>query len=74
VYRVLGRYDLSLKDFDSAIQINSAPFESFWGRAQTCYEMQLYSRALQDCEKVLSLQNDFSPAQELKKIIQGQMF
>jgi len=74
VCRVLGRYDQSLEDYQRAIQIDSAPFESYWGRAQTWFEMQLYSRALSDCEKVLSLQADFVPAKELEKAIRRQMF
>ena len=40
VCRVLGRYDQSLEDYERAIQIETALFESYWGRAQTCYEMQ----------------------------------
>lgn len=74
VYRVLGKYDQSLENYERAIQLDVSCFEGFWGRAQTCFEMQFYSRALRDCEKVLNLQSDFSPAQELKKIIQRQMF
>lgn len=74
IYRVLGRYDQSLEDYDRAIQIASAPFEGYWGRAQTCFEMQLYSRVLSDCEKVLSLQADFSPAKALEKNIRRQIF
>jgi len=74
VSRVLGRYDQSLEDYERAIQIETAPFEGHWGRAQTCYEMELYSRALSDCEKVLALQADFSPAKELEKTIRRHMF
>jgi len=74
VYRVLGRYDQSLEDYERAIQIATVPFESYWGRAQTCFEMQLYSKALSDCENVLSLQEEFIPAKELEKTIRRQMF
>lgn len=74
VYRVQEKFDQSLEDYNRAIELSATLLDGFWGRAQTCFEMQLYSRALSDCQKVLSLQVDFVPAQELEKAIRRQMF
>ncbi len=74
VYRVQGKYDQSLADYDQAINLSSTSLDGFWGRAQTCFEMKLFSRALNDCRIALSLQDDFLPAQELEKTIQRGMF
>lgn len=74
VFRVQGRFDQSLEDYDQAIAIAPEQLDGFWGRAQTCFEMKLYSRALADCQKALALQADFVPAQNLEKTIRRQMF
>jgi len=74
VYRVQQRYDQSLEDYDQAIKISPEQLDGFWGRAQTGFEMKLYSRALADCQKVLTLQTDFTPAEDLEKAIRRQMF
>ncbi len=74
VFRVQGRFDQSLEDYDRAIEIAPGQIEGFWGRAQTCFEMKFFSRALADCQTLLNLQADFSPAQELEKAIRRQMF
>lgn len=74
VYRIQGNYDQSLLDYEQAIQLAPEQPDGFWGRAQTCYEMQLYSRALADCQKVLALQADFTPAADLEKTLRRQMF
>lgn len=72
--RILGIFDQSLNDYDRAIEMNPRQFEGYWGRAQTCFEMKLYSQALKDCEKVIELNNDFPPAEELKKAICQHLF
>jgi putative GTP pyrophosphokinase len=74
VYRIQGKYDQSLADYDRAVEISPTTQDGFWGRAQTCFEMQLFSRALNDCQTVLSLQSDFLPAQELQKSIHRVIF
>ncbi len=74
VYRVQGKFDLSLEDYDKAIDQSPEQFEGFWGRAQTCFEMKLYSRAITDCQKVIYLQGDFTPARELEKTIRRMIF
>ncbi len=74
VYRVEGKFDQSLEDYRRAIDITPQQFEGYWGRAQTCYEMQFYSRALNDCREVLSRQADFGPAQDLEKALRRKMF
>ncbi len=73
VYRVLGKFDQSLEDYNRALNI-SPQLDGFWGRAQTCFEMKLFTRALGDCQKALDLQADFVPAQELQKTVRRQMF
>jgi GTP pyrophosphokinase len=74
VYRVQRKYDQSLEDYDQSIAIAPEQLDGFWGRAQTCFEMKLYSRALADCQKVLALQSDFTPAEDLEKTIRRQIF
>lgn len=74
VYRVQGKYDQSLEDYDRAIDLIPEQLDGFWGRAQTCFEMKLYSRALTDCQNVLAVQADFSPAEDLERIIRRMMF
>ncbi len=74
VFRMQEKYDQSLEDYNHAIEISATQLDGFWGRAQTCFEMKLFSRALSDCQKVLSLQADFTPAQELEKTIRRQVF
>lgn len=74
VYRVQGKYDQSLKDYDRAIDLSPEQLDGFWGRAQTCFEMKLYSRALTDCRKALVLQADFTPAKDLEKTVHRMMF
>ena len=73
-FRVLGKFDQSLKNYDRAIAMSPQQYEGYWGRAQTCYEMKLYSRALNDCRKAIERNNSFSPAQELEKAIRQQLF
>ncbi len=73
-YRILGHFDHSLETYEKAVQINPSSLDAYWGRAQTCYELQMYSRALSDCERILALQEDFTPAQELAKAIQRKLF
>ncbi len=73
-YRVLGKFDQSLHDYNQAIEMYPQQHEGYWGRAQTCYEMKLFSRALADCRKTLDRKHDFSPAQELEKAIKRQIF
>ena len=63
--RILGLHDLSLQHYQHALEIDRNFPEAFWGRARTYYEMQLFAEARKDCEQLLSLQEDFSPAQEL---------
>lgn len=72
--RVLGQYDQSLTYYDKSITMAPRQYEGFWGRAQTFFEMKLYSQALKDCFKVLTLNHDFQPAAELKKVIHQQLF
>ena len=74
VYRIQEKYDLSLKDYDRAIEMSPQHYEGYWGRAQTCYEMKLFSRALNDCHKVIERKADFVPAQELEKVLRLQIF
>lgn len=74
VYRVQGKYDQSLEDYEQTITQSPEQLDGFWGRAQTCFEMKLYSRALTDCQKVLSLQTDFSPAVNLERTIRRMIF
>ena len=73
-FRVLGKFDQSLKNYDRSIAMSPQQYEGYWGRAQTCYEMKLYSRALNDCRKAIERNNSFSPAQELEKAIRQQLF
>ncbi|HEY5672179.1 MAG TPA: tetratricopeptide repeat protein [Malonomonas sp.] len=74
VYRVQGKYDQSLADYGRAVDLSATTLDGFWGRAQTCFEMKLFSRALSDCRVVLGLQADFRPALELQKAIHREVF
>lgn len=74
VHRVAGRFDQSLEDYQHAIDLAPQLGEGYWGRAQTCYEMKFYSRALNDCQKVLERQHDFVPAQDLEKALRRKIF
>ncbi len=73
-YRVLEKFDLSLEDYDKAVEMCPQQYEGYWGRAQTCFEMKLYSRALSDCRKTLERKPDFSPAQELERTLLRKLF
>ncbi|HKJ05553.1 MAG TPA: tetratricopeptide repeat protein [Geopsychrobacteraceae bacterium] len=72
--RVQQQYDQSLKDYDTAISLCPEQIDGYWGRAQTCYEMKLFSRALEDCEQILNLQPEFRPAIEFLKAVQRATF
>ncbi len=72
--RVLGRFEQSLENYNHAIEMAQQQYEGFWGRAQTYYEMQLFTKALDDCQKCLQRCADFKPAQELAKILHSQLF
>ena len=74
VYRVQGKYDQSLADYGRAVDLSATTLDGFWGRAQTCFEMKLFSRALSDCRVVLGLQADFRTALELQKTIHSEVF
>ena len=74
VYRVQGKYTQSLADYDRAVALSAATLDGYWGRAQTCFEMKLFSRALADCRTALDLQGDFQPAQDLLKTIHREIF
>ncbi|MCD6188290.1 MAG: hypothetical protein J7K09_08995 [Desulfuromusa sp.] len=73
-YRILEKFDLSLEDYDRFIDMNPQQYEGYWGRAQTCFEMKLLSRALNDCRKTLERKIDFTPALELEKTLHRQLF
>lgn len=73
-YRVLGKFDQSLENYDRVIEMNPLQHEGYWGRAQTCFEMKLLSRALSDCHKTLERKADFTPALELEKTLRRQLF
>ncbi len=72
--RVLGKFEQSLEDYNRAIDMAPQHYEGFWGRAQTYYEMQLATKALDDCQKCLQRRADFTPAQELAKILLSTLF
>jgi putative GTP pyrophosphokinase len=48
--------------------------DGFWGRAQTLYDMKLYTQSIADCEKALSIKGDFRPAHLLMKRINKLIF
>jgi len=73
-YRVLGKFDQSLESYDHVIAMNPLQHEGYWGRAQTCFEMKLLSRALSDCHKTIERKADFIPALELEKTLRRQLF
>ncbi|SEA40576.1 putative GTP pyrophosphokinase [Desulfuromusa kysingii] len=73
-YRVLEKFDLSLENYDRVIAMNPQQYEGYWGRAQTCFEMKLFSRALNDCHKTIERKADFTPALELEKALRRQLF
>ena len=73
-YRVLEKFDRSLEDYDKAIEMAPQRYEGYWGRAQTCFEMKLYSRALSDCRETLKRKSDFNPAQDLEKTLLRKLF
>ncbi len=73
-HRVVERFDQSLEDYDRAIEMAPQRYEGYWGRAQTCYEMKLYSRALSDCRNALKRKPDFAPAGELEKTLLRKLF
>ncbi len=62
-FRLVKKLERSLDDYDQSIAINPSVIDGFWGRAQTLCEMKLYTQAIADCEKALSIQSDFAPAQ-----------
>jgi len=74
VGRVQRKFDQSLEDYDRATELAPEQLDGFWGRAQTCFEMKLFSRALADCQRALALQADFTPAEDLEKTIRRMMF
>lgn len=73
-FRVLKKLERSLEDYDHAIAINPAGIDGFWGRAQTLCEMQLYTQAIADCRKALSIQSDFAPAEAFIKRLNKLIF
>ena len=73
-YRILEKFDASMEDYNFVTSNFPQKYEGYWGRAQTCYEMKLFTQALSDCRKTLELRNDFAPATELEKIILRQLF
>ncbi len=73
-YRIVEKFDLSLEDYNRVIEMSPQQYEGYWGRAQTCFEMKLLSRALSDCRKTLERKSDFTPALELEKTLRRQLF
>lgn len=74
VNRMLRKFDCSLEDYNHALDIDGSNYEGYFGRAQTFYDLQLFSKALADCEKTLELQPDFAPAQKLSELIHRVLF
>jgi len=72
--RVLGKYDQSLLNYNRAIELGPQQYEGYWGRAQTYFEMKLYSQALNDCRSTLERNANFAPARELEQAIRQQLF
>jgi putative GTP pyrophosphokinase len=73
-YRVLEEFDQSLEDYDRVIEMTPQQYEGYWGRAQTCFEMKLLSRALSDCHKTIERKAAFTPALDLEKTLHRQLF
>lgn len=44
-------------------------YEGYFGRAQTYYEMKLFSLAAADCEQALALEPGFFSAEDLMRLI-----
>jgi tetratricopeptide (TPR) repeat protein len=65
----MKKYEKALKDFDQALIINPNRPDSYFGRAQTHYDMQQFELALADCEKALLIHSGYQPARELIKTL-----
>jgi putative GTP pyrophosphokinase len=74
VNRIMGNFERSVEDYSRALDIDAANYEGYFGRAQTFYEIQLFSKALADCQKTLELKPDFSPARKLSQLIHRGFF
>ncbi|MFK5927754.1 MAG: tetratricopeptide repeat protein [Desulfuromusa sp.] len=73
-YRVLEKFDQSLENYDRVIEMTPQQYEGYWGRAQTCFEMKLLSRALSDCHRTIERKAGFTPALELERTLRRQLF
>jgi putative GTP pyrophosphokinase len=71
---VIHALDKSLADYDRSLAINPNQVDGYWGRAQTCYAMHLYTQAHADCESALNIDPEFQPARSLLARINSQMF
>lgn len=74
VYRVTGKLDRSLADYDTAIQVAPTDVDGWWGRAQTSFELKLFTRAIEDCRRVLALSAGHAQASALLKAIHRSIF
>ncbi len=74
VNRMLRDFDRSVQDYSRALELEPGSGEGHFGRAQTYYEMELFSLAAADCEQALTVEPGLAAAEDLMRLIRRAPF
>ncbi|UCF96507.1 MAG: tetratricopeptide repeat protein [Spirochaetaceae bacterium] len=66
-------YQAACEDLSRAVRLNPLHFDTIFQRAQTCYHLGDYSRALDDCEKALLIEIDSIQARRVCKLLRSRL-
>ncbi len=61
-YLEKGRFELALRDFNRAIDLDEEPAEYYCSRGEAFYKLEQYDRAAADLAKALQLDHEMAPA------------
>ena len=62
LYKEIGNYNLAIRDFSEAIRLNSNPFDSYFGRAESFFNLHDYNKAIDDFRAALNINESSAPA------------
>lgn len=69
VYRMIGQTDNALKDLELSVQINEYQHESWHLMALVYSDLNDIVHALENCERALKIKSDYTPSQNLKRLL-----
>jgi len=68
-YRMLKDYDSALANFNEALKLNPICTDALYGRSLTYYDMGNIKLALEDCDRVIAINENFVQAMKFKQFL-----